>query len=62
MQKFISKEKLSKKAKRELNLAQRQTWSINPVSRKQKNKKHTTGRKPGAGHMMTSFGLSAMSA
>ncbi|MEE0680891.1 MAG: hypothetical protein ACLVML_05295 [Candidatus Gastranaerophilaceae bacterium] len=39
MQKFISKEKLSKKAKRELNLAQRQTWSINPVSRKQKNKK-----------------------
>lgn len=39
MQKFISKEKLSKKAKRELNLAQRQTWSINPVSRKQKKQK-----------------------
>ncbi len=39
MHKFISKEKLGKKAKRELDLMQRQTWSINPVSRKRKNKK-----------------------
>ncbi|MDD6175276.1 MAG: hypothetical protein PUC59_05915 [Firmicutes bacterium] len=40
MQKFIPKEKLSKKAKRELNALQRKTWNgINPVTRKPENPK-----------------------
>lgn len=39
MQKFVSREKLGKKAKRELDREQRQTWSINPISRQSKNQK-----------------------
>lgn len=39
MERFIPKEKLSKKAKRELNDRLRQTWTISPVSRKSRNKK-----------------------
>lgn len=39
MQKFVSREKLGKKAKRELDRAQRQTWAINPIARKSKNMK-----------------------
>lgn len=39
MQKFVSREKLGKKAKRALDKEQRQTWAINPISRKSKNMK-----------------------
>ncbi|MBR5125938.1 MAG: hypothetical protein IKU68_04295 [Oscillospiraceae bacterium] len=38
MEKFIPYEKLSKKEKRKLNQARRQTWGcLNPVSRKPEN-------------------------
>lgn len=36
-QKFIPREKLSKKAKRALDERKRKVWEINPVSRKGKN-------------------------
>ncbi len=39
MKKFIPRDKLSKKARRELDLARRRTWEINPVSRKGKDAK-----------------------
>ena len=40
MDKFIPYEKLSKKEKRKLDLAKRQTWGeLNPVSRKPENSK-----------------------
>lgn len=40
MKKFVPKEKLSKKAKRELNALQRKGWNgINPVTRKPENPK-----------------------
>ena len=34
MEKFIPKEKLSKKKQREMNAQRRVTWSISPVTRK----------------------------
>ena len=38
--KFVPKEKLGKKAKRELDRARRATWgNMNPVTRKAENKK-----------------------
>jgi len=47
MDKFIPKEKLSKKAKRELAKARRQTWGgINPVTRKPQNPKAYIRKKP----------------
>ena len=40
MEKFIPYEKLSKKGKRKLDLAKRQTWGeLNPVTRKPENSK-----------------------
>ena len=40
MEKFIPYEKLSKKEKRKMDLAKRQTWGhINPVTRKPQNSK-----------------------
>ena len=39
MQKFIPREKMSKKARRQLDNAKRQTWGINPVSLVTKDKK-----------------------
>ena len=40
MEKFIPYEKLSKKGKRKLDQARRQTWSeMNPVTRKPENSK-----------------------
>jgi hypothetical protein len=40
MEKFISKEKLSKRERRKLNQARRTTWgAISPVTRKTENKK-----------------------
>ena len=40
MEKFIPYEKLSKKEKRKLDLAKRQTWGdLNPVTRKPENSK-----------------------
>ena len=37
---FIPKEKLSKKAQRELNAARRTLWAVSPVSKKVESKKH----------------------
>lgn len=37
MSNFISREKLSKKAKREQDLKKRRVWAINPVTRKPDN-------------------------
>ncbi len=46
MQKFISKQKLSKKAQRELNKTKRKTWgAINPTTRKAPNPKAYNRRK-----------------
>ncbi len=40
MEKFIPYEKLSKKEKRKMNLAKRQTWGeLNPITRKPENSK-----------------------
>jgi len=40
LERFISKEKLSKKAQKELNAKKRYTWgALNPVTRKVANKK-----------------------
>jgi len=40
MEKFIPYEKLSKKKKRKMDLAKRQTWGeLNPVTRKPENSK-----------------------
>ena len=40
MEKFIPYEKLSKKEKRKIDQARRQTWGeLNPVTRKQENSK-----------------------
>ncbi len=39
MEKFVPYEKLSKKKKKELNAKRRQTWGINPVTRKPQNPK-----------------------
>ena len=42
MEKFIPYEKLSKKEKRKMDLAKRQTWGeLNPVTRKPENSKVT---------------------
>lgn len=47
MQRFISKEKLSKKARRALDARNRQTWGdFNPVTRKPENPKAYTRKKP----------------
>ena len=46
MEKFIPYEKLSKKEKRKLDLAKRQTWGeLNPVTRKPANSKAYNRRK-----------------
>lgn len=46
MEKFIPYEKLSKKEKRKLDLAKRQTWGeLNPVTRKPMNSKAYSRRK-----------------
>lgn len=37
MTKFVPREKLSKKARRELNLKQRILWQINPITRRPPN-------------------------
>ena len=40
MEKFVPREKMSKKARRQLDLAARKTWgSLNPVTRSGKNAK-----------------------
>ena len=46
MEKFIPYEKLSKKEKRKLNLAKRQTWGeLNPVTRKPENSRAYSRKK-----------------
>jgi len=46
MERFIPYEKLSKKEKRKLNQAKRQTWgNLNPVTRKPENSKAYNRRK-----------------
>lgn len=39
MKKFIPKEKLSKKARKQLDIEQRTTWSFSPVTKKVESKK-----------------------
>lgn len=39
MNRFIPREKMSKKERRKLDRTQRQTWAISPVSRTVKSKK-----------------------
>lgn len=45
MEKFIPKQKLSKKAQQELNRAKRKSWAMNPVTRKPENPKVYNRRK-----------------
>ena len=40
MTRFVELKKMSKKARRELDLSQRTLWSVPPVTRKIENKKH----------------------
>ena len=50
MERFISYEKLSKKEKRKMDLAKRQTWGeLNPVPGSLKTARHTAETKPGIG-------------
>ena len=39
MEKLISKEKLSKKARREMDLARRNVWGMSPITRVKKSGK-----------------------
>ncbi len=39
MNKFISRQKMSKKARKELDAKQRSTWSFSPVTKKVESKK-----------------------
>ena len=40
MTKFIPREKMSKKARKELDLSRRETWAVPPATRKIESKKH----------------------
>lgn len=40
MMKFIPREKMSKKARKELDQSRREMWSVPPATRKIENKKH----------------------
>ena len=68
MKKFIPYEKLSKKEKRKIDQARRQTWGeLNPVTRKSENSKAYNRNKtrdwkrehhePNSGHFITVFPL-----
>ena len=49
MNKFISRQKMSKKARKELDAKQRSTWSFSPVTKKvENNKLYNRKRKPSA--------------
>ena len=49
MKKFIARQKLSKKARKELDAKQRATWSFSPVTKKVESKKlYSRKRKPSA--------------
>lgn len=58
MRKFISREKLSKKARRLHDAEKRATWAFSPVTRKAENKKHYD-RKESAHVWKDDFGMSA---
>jgi len=45
MSKFVPREKMSKKARKQLDASQRTLWTVPPVTRKIENKKHDH-RKP----------------
>lgn len=45
MSKFIPREKMSKKARKELDASQRTVWTVPPVTRKIENKKHDHRKK-----------------
>ena len=45
MAKFISREKLSKKARKELDNQKRTIWAFSPTTKKSKAKSFTTARK-----------------
>lgn len=44
MKPFIPREKMSKKARRELDSRQRSAWDISPVTRRKENKKSIPGK------------------
>ena len=45
MTKFVPREKLSKKARRELDRSRRETWDFSPVTRKVESKKAYSRKK-----------------
>ena len=57
MAKFISREKLSKKARKELDSQKRATWAFSPATKKIKSRK-LYSRKKGAHAWKDDFGMS----
>ncbi len=60
MAKFISREKLSKKARKELDNQKRTVWSFSPTTKKVESKK-LFNRKESAHAWKDDFGMSAFS-
>ena len=58
MAKFVSREKLSKKARKELDNQKRAVWAFSPTTRKVESKK-LYNRKKSARAWKNDFGLSA---
>ena len=58
MAKFVSHEKLSKKARKELDNQKRAVWVFSPMTRKVESKKHYS-RKKSAHAWKKDFGMSA---
>lgn len=58
MEKFISREKLSKKARKELDKQKRTTWGFSPATKKVENKK-LYNRKKSAHAWKDDLGISA---
>ena len=60
MAKFISREKLSKKARKELDSRKRATWDFSPATKKVESRK-LYNRKKSAHAWKDDFGVSALS-
>ena len=58
MAKFVSREKLSKKARKELDSQKRATWAFSPATKKVESKK-LYNRKKSARAWKNDFGMSA---
>ena len=56
-QKFVPKDKLSKKARREQNAQRRETWDFSPVSRVIPNKKKMNKRDPHSERAKAEWGV-----